>query len=74
MDAVSWLDSCQPEAVAILGNNRWNSGLQALHISLIFTSPCLSGHKNMTVVVKGEEDFVLGHYRAKELSTENELV
>lgn len=74
MDAVSWLDSCQPEAVTILGNNRWNSGLQALHISLIFTSPCLSGHKNMAVVVKGEEDFVLGHYSAKELSTENELV
>lgn len=23
MDAVSWLDSCQPEAVVILGNSRW---------------------------------------------------
>lgn len=49
MDAVSCLDSCQPEAVAILGNNRWGQLTPGTsHIPNLY-SPCLSGHKNMAI-------------------------
>lgn len=49
MDAVSWLDSCQPEAVVILGNNRWGQLTSGTLHTLNLYSPCLSGHKNMAV-------------------------
>lgn len=49
MDAVSWLDSCQPEAVATLGNNRWGQLTPGTSQILNLYSPCLSGHKNMAV-------------------------
>lgn len=49
MDAVSWLDSCQPEAVAILGDNRWGQWTSGTPHILNLYSPCLSGHKNKAV-------------------------
>lgn len=75
MDAVSCLDSCQPEAVAILGNNRWEQLTSGtLHTLSLYS--CLSGHKNTAVELLWltEKRTYSGHYRAEELLIENELV
>lgn len=40
MDAVSWLDSCQPEALAILGNSRWGQLTSGTSHILNLYSPC----------------------------------
>lgn len=48
MDAVSWLDSCQPQSMAMLGNNRW--GQVTSDICVHFVSVWLSRQKNTSVV------------------------
>lgn len=45
LDGCSYcLESCQPEALAILGNNRWGQLTSGTSHILHLYSPCLSGH------------------------------
>lgn len=48
MDVVSWLDSCQPQSTAILGNNRW--GQVTSDVCVHFVSVWWSRHRNTSVV------------------------
>lgn len=62
----------------ILGSNRWGQLSSGTLHTLNLYSPCLSGHKNMALELSWLSENRTSstglHYRAEELSTENELV